>query len=492
MKYSKAEILDKLEEIFHDIGNDKYLMNSYFRVSKAVPEQMKTYRITNLKLVRLMGISLSLVSALISVLFLISSFILSIIFFYQYKYFNRNKSRKTVVFLSHGTFGNINGKKSDQFFARMPEYLNKNNFKSSLIYTNHEIFNYKKNVKLLRRKNSKIDQNLIPKFLKPLETFEFAKHILSMSIDCYILALTNIIRDPLKFILLIDSSRKFYSRSTYVNFLSFKRLSDYVLSNEIEYIFLTLEGHSYEHYLVSQLTNMNSDLKFILYQHSPIVPDQIGVYSFLRNLDIRVVILTTSKRYKEYLSRISNVPKYLVVGSSKYLAGVELNPDIKKKVLFAPEGTYESTYEFLDLIKFLCKNETSRKLVLRLHPNLKKSMRIKYLIRKLAKYENFKLSSSRLEKDLLISDLVFFRSSAVGIQGLQFGVRPVLYVNPNSIGVNALHLTRAAYKLAKNREDALKIIDNYKDSRFNSYQYACEYYAPMNYPKLLNVIRKSL
>ncbi len=92
MKYSKAEILDKLEEIFHDIGNDKYLMNSYFRVSKAVPEQMKTYRITNLKLVRLMGISLSLVSVLISVLFLIFSFILSIIFFYQYKYFNRNKS----------------------------------------------------------------------------------------------------------------------------------------------------------------------------------------------------------------------------------------------------------------------------------------------------------------------------------------------------------------------------------------------------------------
>ena len=180
MKYSKDEILYKLEEIFHDIGNNKYLVNSYFRVSKAVPDQMRTYRITDFKLLRFMGILLSVSTILTSVTFLIYSFFLSIIFRYQYRYLNQNKSRNSVVFFSHGTFGNINGKKVDQFFAGMPDYLNKNNFKSSLIYTNHEVFNYKKSIQLLRKKKSKIDQNLMPKFLKPLETFEFAKYIHSV------------------------------------------------------------------------------------------------------------------------------------------------------------------------------------------------------------------------------------------------------------------------------------------------------------------------
>ena len=492
MKYSKDEILYKLEEIFHDIGNNKYLVNSYFRVSKAVPEQMRTYRITDFKLLRFMGILLSVSTILTSVTFLIYSFFLSIIFRYQYRYLNQNKSRNSVVFFSHGTFGNINGKKVDQFFAGMPDYLNKNNFKSSLIYTNHEVLNYKKSIQLLRKKKSKIDQNLMPKFLKPLETFEFAKYIFTLSKDCYILGLKNIIRDPLKFILLIDSSRKFYSRSTYVNFLIFKRLSDYVLNNEIEYVFLTLEGHSYEHYLVSQLTLMKPDLKFILYQHSPIVPDQTGLNNFLRNLEIEVIILTTSKRYKEYLTRISNLPKYFVIGSAKYVSECKPSPGLKNRVLFAPEGTYESTKEFLDLIKFLCKKEFRRKLVLRLHPNLKKSIRIKYLIRKLSKYDNFKLSSSSLEKDLSTSDLVFYRSSAVGIQGLQFGVKPVLFANPALIGVNALHLTKKAYKLAQNEKDALKIVNKYKNIKTNSYKYSLEYYTPLNYQILLTVIKKSL
>ncbi len=488
-RYSSKNILDKIEEIRDELDNDSFLVNSYLRVSKAVPEQMEIYKSINKVTPRLVSLTFTFLNIFINLLFILISVILSLIFFYQYKYLNIDKSKKSILFVSHATISNLSHSKFDQFFANLPEYLNKNNLKCSLIYTNHGFFNFKKKINMLQSKSPKLERNLIPKFLKPLEIIEFVRVILFLSIRCYFLGIVNILKDPLKSVLLIECANNFFSRSTYSNYLVYKRLQDFVLKKDIHYLFLTLEGHSYEQFVISKLAKIKPDLKFVCYQHSPIVMDQSGITSFLKNLSLPILILTTSKTYKKYFSKISNFPRYLVFGSIKYIPRNKSVSKMKNCVLFAPEATYEATHQFLDLIKFLCINKVNKNLVLRLHPDLMRSFRIQYLIKKFSKFGNFRVSNASLIEDLMSADLVFFRSSAVGIQALQFNATPVFYSITKSTGVNSLIFNKKSYKIAKNRLDALKVIENHQKSNADTYNFSLDYYSQINYSKVLQKLK---
>jgi hypothetical protein len=147
------------------------------------------------------------------------------------------------------------------------------------------------------------------------------------------------------------------------------------------------------------------------------------------------------------------------------------------KILYAPEGTNFAAKDFIDLIKYIMKASPEYSHFLRLHPDTKLSLRLKYKLNRLRKYDNFLISSNDLDSDLANTSYLVYRSSAVGIESLQYELLPIFYADTKFIGLNVLHSNDSAYLKAKDASELLSILKSRqnkltKDQRsdlFNSY-----------------------
>jgi hypothetical protein len=128
-------------------------------------------------------------------------------------------------------------------------------------------------------------------------------------------------------------------------------------------------------------------------------------------------------------------------------------------LLGAAEGTIESLESFTQLFEDLSSLGIELKLILRVHPSLsaKESTRI------LSRYNlegNFTVSSQKLEQDLIESHFCVYRSSAVAIEGLRYGVIP-LYFNPNGDqGLNPLYFAGLELPVFRNLQDFRELFQN--------------------------------
>jgi hypothetical protein len=447
-----------IEEILDDFNDDNYLVNPYFRISKLSSEETKKYKFLLGKYPRETAIIFGLVSFPLHLVVLATMSIMSLLLCYQHLIFQPKTKNLEFLFLSHAQKENIIDKKSDQFFALMPEYLKKIGNNVAIIYTNHSRTRYFNKNKLINQKSIGITRQIVPKFLKPHEHIYYLRMINTLSYQVIKKGFKSYFNEPLKSALLISSFVKFYSRSTYNNYLLGQRIEDYCLKTFTKSVFMTFEGKSYEQYVTSRLQTTIPALRIILYQHSPIVLDQIGVVNFLRKNSQKIVILTTGGIYKNYFRKISKTPRYYVIGSQK--AGRKINSKETKQlsVLFAPEGTNRATQDFTRLIFSLVKSYSELKFTLRLHPNLKKSLVTEYELFRLKRYSNFTISKNNLGKDLATSKFVFYRSSAVGIEALKSKSIPVFYSGANQSELDALCFTNDVAVTMRSIKDFPKLL----------------------------------
>ena len=447
-----------IEEILDDFNDDNYLVNPYFRISKLTSEETKKYKFLLGKYPRETAIIFGLVSFPLQLVVLATMSIMSLLLFYQHLIFQPKTKNLEFLFLSHAQKENIIDKKSDQFFALMPEYLKKIGNNVAIIYTNHSRTRYLNKNKLINQKSIGITRQIVPKFLKPHEHIYYLHIINKLSYQVIKKGFKLYFNEPLKSALLISSFVKFYSRSTYNNYLLGQRIEDYCLKTFTKSVFMTFEGKSYEQYVTSRLQTNIPTLRIILYQHSPIVFDQIGVVNFLRKKHQKIIILTTGVIYKNYFRKISKAPRYYVIGSQK--AGRKIKPKETKQLslLFAPEGTNSATQDFTKLIFNLVKSYSGLKFTLRLHPNLKKSLVTEYALFRLKRYSNFTISKNSLGKDLAASKFVFYRSSAVGIEALKSRSIPVFYSGTSQNELDALCFTSDVAVTMKSLKDFPKLL----------------------------------
>jgi len=377
---------------------------------------------------------------------------------HQYTLFNSRITKSDTLFLSHAIGDNIIRTGGDQFFALMPDYVDNLNLKTTIIYTNHVKFNYTKISKLLFNKNGKVNSCLIPKLLKPLENIKFIFIASLLSFKCLKSGVRIWYKDPVKSAFLIRGSVKFMNRQTYNNYLILTRVKEYYIKSNAHTIFMTFEGHSYEHYVAVGIKSKQVS-KIVFYQHSPIVPDHFGLKFFLQNYSGNLYILTTGVIYKNYFEEISIKPNYIVVCSNQSKDIFYHNHNhTSNKILIAPEGTVRATYDFLKLISDLCKANSNNQVSLRLHPNLTRSLRLNLLIKKLNRFSNFSISYDNLANDLTQSKFVIYRSSAVGVQVLPYTAIPVFFSEAGESGLNVLSLTSRKFPSACNSHEVLNIL----------------------------------
>jgi hypothetical protein len=447
-----------IEEILNDFNDDEYLVNPYFRIPKLTSEETKKYKFLLGKYPRETAIIFGLVSFPFHLFILATMSIMSLLLFYQHLIFQPKTKNLEFLFLSHAQKENIIDKKSDQFFALMPEYLKRTGNKVGIIYTNHSRTRYLNKNKLINQKSTGIARQIVPKFLKPHEHIYYLHLINKLSYQAIKKGFKLYSDEPMKSALLISSFVTFYSRSTYNNYLLGQRIEDYCLKTFTKSIFMTFEGKSYEQYVTSRLQTNIPTLRIIFYQHSPIVFDQIGVVNFLRRNHKKIIILTTGRIYKNYFRRISKSPRYYVIGSQKASRKISSKETKQISVLFAPEGTNKATQDFTKLIFNLVKSYPRQKFIIRLHPNLKKSLATEYGLFKLRKYSNFIISKNSLGKDLATSKFVFYRSSAVGIEALKSKSIPVFYSGANQSELDALCFTNDVSVTMESIKDFSKLL----------------------------------
>lgn len=483
---------EKLEALLQTSLGTKHLINPYFRISKSTPEQTKKYFLLNSNLPRLALLAWILLSIPFNIFRLCITLMLSLVLFRQNSSFKQKIKNTEVLFLSHGTKGNLLNKEKDTFFDQIPEnFQNQKNLRCTILYTNQNIFRFKTDNKLLDHKSKELKHILLPKFLRFTEHSKYFFTVSQFTLRSLLFSFRYYFEKPDLSRILICSIPWYWSRATYSNYSVLNRVKEIQTKNNLVAIFSTFEGHSFEQLIVDGLTDDGQRINIFFYQHSPIVPLHYGIRCFLIQLKFKIIVLTTGVFYTEYFKSLSKFPRYIVIGTnkSKLMAN---NKKFKSanKIIYAPEGTNFATKDFVDLIKYIIKDSPAYSHTLRLHPDLKLSIRLKRELVNLRKYSNFFISVNDLESDLNSAKYLVYRSSAVGIESLKYDLLPIFYSEAKFSRLNVLISNTSAYYKAQNPNEVLIILKSSpyplsKDQKLGLFN---SFFSRINYDILSDVI----
>jgi hypothetical protein len=344
----------------------------------------------------------------------------------------------------------------------MPQnFQRQKNLRCTVLYTNQNLFGFSIENRLLDHKDEDLRHILLPKFLRFSEHAKYVFTTTRFALNALLLSFRYYFEKPDLSRILTCSIHWYFSRATYSNYLLLNRLEEAQIRNNLDAIFLTFEGHSFEQLLIDGINEHSQKTNIFLYQHSPVTFLHYGIKSFLSQLKLKITVLTTGVFYKEYFQTLSKLPDYKIIGTnkSKFLADDRKLEKINK-ILYAPEGTNFATKDFVDLIKHIIKASPEYLHFLRLHPDIRLSLRIKMELGRLRKNDNFFISNNDLHSDLTDAKYLVYRSSAVGIESLDYDLLPIFYADRKFIGLNVLLSNVTAYHNAENSNEVLSILQS--------------------------------
>jgi hypothetical protein len=462
----------RLAEILQDILNENkehdLIYNSYFRISKIHSESLKTYKSVFYPKSKVFSILKFPIKIIRTKKNLLIFFTGGILFSQQYRKFKVSASNCSVLFISHATNNNLSGN-NDTYFGNLPTLTGSTN--NSILYLNHLTSKYNSNYKKLIQKKNCTNVLLMPKFLRPGEFFEYVKHSLDLRRKHLAVIKGYGLGESQKKEIMIEALNWIFTRESYNNFLLAKRLSEILKLMLVDKAFLTLEGHSYEEILSSKLKKINPNISLFLYQHSPITPAHSGIQYFLENFRFNLTILTTGKKYTEYISRFSNKNEVVCIGSiKKFKSRSPKNVKIST-ILIAPEGTKQSAVRMMKLMAHLCKINKQYHFVLRLHPNLKVGLQIRILLFNLAKLKNAEISKQNLESDLYRTQATFYVGSTVAIQALNFGNLPVFINIDKNKNLNVMSILKDKFPVFEVQGNGSITLDKLNDLKIQDFNF---------------------
>lgn len=239
--------------------------------------------------------------------------------------------------------------------------------------------------------------------------------------------------------LLIEAGIRQHSRATMANKFFEVRVSELIRQVQPKVIHFTFEGHSHEAVLINLIHKEFKHIVLAPYQHAPIVPEQFGLIRNIHRLGEIDRIYTSGGITQEYfMSFRSDIP-IIVIGSSKFKA-LSQNPrhGDKVKVIGASEGTVQSLRDFIKLFASLTASQTNFDFYLRVHPAISEK-ELEITLQEEGG-TGVQISRNTLIDDLSTSTYCIYRSSAVAIEGLAYGVTPIYFDQSRSQGLNPLYL----------------------------------------------------
>ena len=221
------------------------------------------------------------------------------------------------------------------------------------------------------------------------------------------------------------------SRSSFSDLIISENLKRVIDLVKPKVVVITYEGHTFELSILSKLPDLFVNTRFIAYQHAPIVSSQFGFFSGLQFFRGNTILATSGEVTRDLILKVKTeiTSNIVVLGSSKYFSNSaplkEKFLNRKLQILAAPESSIYALEESLAGVKEYLAGEEFEKIILRVHPRL---ISFRGEIETILQgYKDVSISVATLDQDLKESDICVYRSSAVGIQAMQFGVVPVYF-----------------------------------------------------------------
>jgi len=432
-----------LTKVQKEIGETSTLANTYFRLVKPIEENLKRY--SNLEKQATYSIMLGVLSAPFKIFFeIFKSLGIAALKFRESAGFEVPEGfQNQRIFVSHYTHAQ-DPSRPDVFFDQLP--------------TRNDLLFYHNNTLLSR-----------PKILGSLSQVRFRPNVSvttkSLGVGQTVLLQVSNLRVTLRLLaaglqsrrftgierrILINASSAQVSRQTLANQVNLKRLDSLLAANNPVALLITLEGHAYEALYIDLIHTKYPEVQLMAFQHAPIVPEQFGLLKNLLKLNSDDIILSSGEITRDYFASLNLRAVVRLLGSPKWRPiALEPKASIPITILGAAEGTLESLEGFSRLFEGLNALDLGLKLILRVHPALS-SKESSGILSELNFGERFILSTRALEQDLKESHFCIYRSSAVAIEGLRYGVYP-LYFNPTGDqGLNPLYFAKLEMPVFRN------------------------------------------
>ena len=275
-----------------------------------------------------------------------------------------------------------------------------------------------------------------------LETIKLHLKQMQGSFNLFTYAVFNSENSIIERRLLIEASVFQHARSTIANQITKVRLTQVLKAcNPAEIVMMT-EGHAHEAMILNLRNKEFSSIRILGYQHAPIVPGQFALRHLLNQFDEDDILLTCGATTQRVIQTNHPNLKVKILGSLKSKSSVDKPKDSKcLEVLGIVESTRESLIEFVSLFNFLATSIPNVEFTLRIHPGLERHNSAQ-ILKKLRRLKNLRVSVGTLLEDLQRSHIGVFRSSAVGLEGLAFGVLPVHFDATHLGYLNPIEFTK--------------------------------------------------
>jgi len=334
------------------------------------------------------------------------------------------------IFVSHYTHKGISELHQDFYFGDLPKRTKNKSSQNLVLFINHT------RDRNMQRSSIKSNVDFKPlKILLPKTTINktFIRIYLNqIKHSCKILlkANTNSKKNVIKKIYLYELALQQLSRTTFIQQSLIQNILEICKKTEPRKIMLTYEGHSYETFLARKIDKHLVDMEIGVYQFSALVPAQISFFKNLELLPTKTVIYVSGENSVKQIMSLTSLDKNKIqlIGShknnGKSYSVLAKSHDIN--VLFAPEGNKSSLNDFMVLLGHCIESLPNVNFILRPHPASFRYAQ-KTLEKTLGSHFNKFLSKNTLEFDLRTAHICIYKSSVVGIQGLQYGVLPIYF-----------------------------------------------------------------
>jgi len=459
---------DELEKEFNNaisrFNCDEIRLTPYFNIGKNVPENLQQYKRFEKRENRFFLTSYKFKYIFRLVLMVSRAVIHHIYWFSDYeKFLLKLPKVSKQVFISHftGKFNQLN--ESDRYFGEIiikRKILKKSNL---ILLINHT----KKVPKRQNELNLSSDSiNLILPKTTDTKTFWqiFVKQFQNFNDILHLSRQRGEIQRNER-IFMYELAIQQLSQSALSQQILFANLSYVIAKVKTEELHLTFEGHSYETYLARKIKSKYRNILVNVYQFAPIVPSQISFFKNIEILPKSINIHVTGKSVERQIVRKTRIlsNEINIIGSSKNKEKInvmKLKKHNKFTVIFTPEGLKDSLFEFMGLAYTCAQHLTNCRIVIRSHPDTQ-IHNSKILNRNLWKNSNLIFSNQTLEKDLSESTLCVYRSSSVGIQGLQYGVIPIHFSKFKDGSVDPIRFEDLKHLRLNDSESLILAIEGY-------------------------------
>lgn len=397
---------------------------------------------------------------------------LSYIFDDSNKY-QKNKSHIDAIIISN--LVSTNNIKNDMYFGNLSIELKKKKIKTLSVYRNHTFIRSKKiknlldNNKLLlsKRLNFFNEIKIIFYFINELLLFLFSKKYSSIKENLNLRDLFSIIPN-LRLIFQIDELLKIYRPKA---------------------ILFTYEGHAWERLLVYMCNNYDNKIKSIAYQFSTIKKKQIGFFNKLKKDYNPDYIATSGSIPYDILKKKINFSNLIKLGSSKFTKNYNIN-NKTIDLLVALDSNEKYFFKVFNFCQDFANKNQSYRIILRPHPILKNDKKLLSKInKKINNIENIKISNNNLAVDLKKSRYLLYIDSAIGITGLNYGVKPLFFYTKNVTNIFDSNFPKK--NIIKKHSDLLFSLKNKKKEKITNYfkNYRDNYFEKFHIDNLKKILK---